>query len=97
MPDTDTIWNESTQLIPNTEESNGTPGNIDGKEINRSCSFIGSLAATAGGFSEHMSESMKRIGVLGSVSIAVNSLTGPAMLTLPATYQRSGFHLRYWL
>eukprot|EP00536_Pseudo-nitzschia_multiseries_P007076 jgi/Psemu1/194662/e_gw1.160.110.1 len=33
---------------------------------------------------------MKRIGLLGSVSIAVNSLTGPAMLTLPATYQRSG-------
>ena len=28
--------------------------------------------------------------MLGSMSIAVNSLTGPAMLTLPDTYQRSG-------
>ena len=30
------------------------------------------------------------IGVLGSLAIAVNSLTGPAMLSLPATFQRSG-------
>lgn len=34
--------------------------------------------------------SMKRIGYLGSWSIAVNSLTGPAMLCLPDTYQRAG-------
>jgi amino acid permease len=31
-----------------------------------------------------------KIGTLGSVSIAVNSLTGPAMLNLPATFARSG-------
>lgn len=31
------------------------------------------------------------IGMLGSVSIAVNALTGPAMLDLPATFQRSGW------
>jgi len=31
------------------------------------------------------------IGMLGSISIAVNSLTGPAMLNLPSLYQRSGF------
>jgi hypothetical protein len=30
------------------------------------------------------------IGWLGSISIAVNSLTGPAMLNLPATFQKSG-------
>lgn len=30
------------------------------------------------------------IGMLGSISIAVNSLTGPAMLNLPATFARSG-------
>jgi len=30
------------------------------------------------------------IGYLGSVSIAVNSLTGPAMLNLPDTFQRAG-------
>lgn len=33
---------------------------------------------------------MGRIGYLGSMSIAVNSLTGPAMLNLPDTFQRSG-------
>jgi hypothetical protein len=30
------------------------------------------------------------IGYLGSFSLAVNSLTGPAMLNLPDTFQRSG-------
>jgi amino acid permease len=30
------------------------------------------------------------IGYLGSMSIAVNSLTGPAMLNLPATFSKSG-------
>lgn len=33
---------------------------------------------------------MGRIGLLGSLSIACNSLTGPAMLNLPDLYQRSG-------
>jgi len=33
---------------------------------------------------------MGRIGYLGSMSIAANSLTGPAMLNLPDLYQRSG-------
>ena len=32
----------------------------------------------------------RTIGMLGGVAIAVNSLTGPAMLDLPATFQRSG-------
>lgn len=40
--------------------------------------------------SERVTDSMNRIGVLGSTAIAVNSLTGPAMLCLPDTYQRSG-------
>lgn len=31
------------------------------------------------------------IGMLGSLAIMINSLTGPAMLNLPATYQQSGF------
>jgi Tryptophan/tyrosine permease family len=30
------------------------------------------------------------IGMLGSISIAVNSITGPAMVNLPATFARSG-------
>ena len=33
---------------------------------------------------------MGRIGFLGSMAIASNSLTGPAMLNLPATFQRAG-------
>ena len=40
--------------------------------------------------SQSVREHIGKIGMLGSVSIAVNSLTGPAMLNLPATYQRSG-------
>lgn len=32
----------------------------------------------------------EKIGYWGSISIAVNSLTGPAMLSLPATFQRCG-------
>jgi amino acid permease len=31
------------------------------------------------------------IGIMGSISIAVNSITGPAMVDLPATFQRSGW------
>jgi hypothetical protein len=34
--------------------------------------------------------SVKAIGMLGSVAIAVNSLAGPAILQLPFTYQHSG-------
>lgn len=42
-------------------------------------------------FSEGWSRHIGSIGYLGSVSIAVNSLTGPAMLNLPDTFQRAGF------
>jgi hypothetical protein len=52
-------------------------------------SFEG-LRESAGCISESFSEHISRIGVLGSTAIAVNSLTGPAMLCLPDTYQRSG-------
>ena len=34
--------------------------------------------------------SLPTIGFLGSLSIAVNSITGPAMVNLPLTFQRSG-------
>jgi len=40
----------------------------------------------SGGWNRHIGS----IGYLGSVSIAVNSLTGPAMLNLPDTFQRAG-------
>ena len=41
-------------------------------------------------FSAALNQHVGKIGMLGSVSIAANSLTGPAMLNLPATFQRSG-------
>lgn len=41
-------------------------------------------------FSRSVREHIGKIGMLGSMSIAVNSLTGPAMLNLPSTYQQSG-------
>ena len=37
-----------------------------------------------------ISQHVATIGMLGSIAITVNSLTGPAMLDLPATFQRSG-------
>mmetsp|Transcript_10313 Transcript_10313/g.24584 ORF Transcript_10313/g.24584 Transcript_10313/m.24584 type:complete len:492 (+) Transcript_10313:311-1786(+) len=78
--------NETTQLIPLVDDGGGESKRAgSGKPMNRQTSYD-SIAS----FSEALSESMQRIGVLGSVAIAVNSLTGPAMLTLPATYQRSG-------
>ena len=36
-------------------------------------------------------DSSKTIGMIGSLSIAVNSLAGPAVLQLPFQYQQSGF------
>ena len=40
--------------------------------------------------SSSMKKHMGRIGLLGSMSLACNSLTGPAMLSLPNIYQRAG-------
>ena len=39
----------------------------------------------------HTQKKLGTIGMLGSVAIAVNSLTGPAMINLPYVYQSSGF------
>jgi len=82
--------NETSQLIVKTENDtdifdHGNPGRNLSSQYS-----IDSFRSSALSFTDLMSESMKRIGVLGSLSIAVNSLTGPAMLCLPATYQRSG-------
>lgn len=82
--------NETSQLIVKTENDtdifdHGNPG----RNLSSQYSFD-SFRSSALSFTDLMSESMKRIGVLGSLSIAVNSLIGPAMLSLPATYQRSG-------
>lgn len=50
----------------------------------------GRIRAISNRFTESIRAHTGSIGLLGSMSIAVNSLTGPAMLTLPATFQRSG-------
>ena len=39
---------------------------------------------------ESVRQHFGKIGMLGSMAIAVNSLTGPAMVNLPDTFQRSG-------
>eukprot|EP00529_Nitzschia_sp_RCC80_P013072 CAMPEP_0113515218 /NCGR_PEP_ID=MMETSP0014_2-20120614/40824_1 /TAXON_ID=2857 /ORGANISM="Nitzschia sp." /LENGTH=605 /DNA_ID=CAMNT_0000411765 /DNA_START=192 /DNA_END=2009 /DNA_ORIENTATION=+ /assembly_acc=CAM_ASM_000159 len=59
------------------------------KQTNYSQRITASFRRSAESFSEAMLE-LKRIGYLGSMAIAVNSLTGPAMLNLPDTYQRAG-------
>jgi len=78
------MTNETTQLI--------VQDNFDGESYGsvNSLSRFESFHASARSVTNSVSQSMKRIGILGSVAIAANSLTGPAMLCLPATYQRSG-------
>ncbi len=49
-------------------------------------SFLRSLSKMSSRVWEHVGQ----IGVLGSMSIAVNFLTGPAMLEIPAVFQKSG-------
>lgn len=73
--------NETTGLIVQTSN--------DADSIT-SLSPFESFRVSARNMTNSVSQSMKRIGILGSVAIAANSLTGPAMLCLPATYQRSG-------
>jgi hypothetical protein len=70
---------EKTPLTGGTEGGNGSVLAI--KE-----SFRESMRAVSVSMSQHIG----KIGFLGSMSIAVNSLTGPAMLNIPDTYQRAG-------
>jgi hypothetical protein len=64
----------------------GTDDGGNGSVLTMKASFRESVRA----LSESMSHHIGKIGFLGSMSIAVNSLTGPAMLNLPDTYQRAG-------
>ncbi|KAG7361659.1 hypothetical protein IV203_036760 [Nitzschia inconspicua] len=92
---------ERTPLIRNVGSTNDNNRTVDFSYTNGDESKISptgdgkksflhlSLQRSASTFSDAVS-SMRRIGYLGSMSIAVNSLTGPAMLALPDTYQRSG-------
>ena len=49
-----------------------------------------SIAHSARRVQTMIEEHTGSIGMLGSLSIAINNLTGPAMLSLPATFARSG-------
>ena len=82
--------NETTQLIVETKRYTDSCDNGNTSHVSASQHSFDSIRASVRIFSESVSRSVNRIGVLGSASIAVNSLTGPAMLCLPATYQRSG-------
>jgi len=72
--------NEKTPLVASSSASESKDSVVNGKPR---FSLSHSMSVFA---AEHMG----KIGMLGSMSIAVNSLTGPAMLSLPDQYQRSG-------
>jgi hypothetical protein len=89
-----TPLNETTPLFSNgNERSKETEHEVYDEESNNGFQMTGnfSLSRSINNFSQHLSKHIGRIGLLGSMSIAVNSLTGPAMLNLPDTYQRAGF------
>jgi hypothetical protein len=75
--------------INNTSKDDKIRSSATSTSFRKKFSFEG-LRESAGSISESFSEHISRIGFLGSTAIAVNSLTGPAMLCLPDTYQRSG-------
>ena len=85
-----TAINETTKLIVKVDSGGDISDNGGSSCALPSKNSFHSFRASAESFSDALSESMQRIGVLGSTSIAVNSLTGPAMLCLPDAYQRSG-------
>ena len=67
---------EATPLIQNTSTADGVTPNGTSK---RSSNFLRMSLSRSMSTLEEAVSSMKRIGYLGSMSIAVNSLTGPAM------------------
>lgn len=80
MTTTTTTNGESTPLVvtPSTNDATNTVsyGTDDATNATTTTTTVSSHASS--------------IGMWGSMAIAVNSLTGPAMLDLPATFQRSG-------
>lgn len=63
----------------------------DGNLLYESLDDKSGATATEAPSSPRVSGHHATIGMVGSVSIAANFLTGPAMLDLPATFQRSGW------
>jgi Tryptophan/tyrosine permease family len=74
--------NESTPLVAKASAQD------NGEDAPRPNKF--SLSHSMSALSDAVGQHLGRIGMLGSMSIAVNSLTGPAMLNLPDLYQRAG-------
>jgi len=81
---------ETTQLIVKPGDHGDVCNEHDGSSRLNFQNSFDCFGASIRIISVALSESMTGIDFLGSMAIAVNSLTGPAMLCLPATYQRSG-------
>jgi len=89
MPSNNSKSGESASLLPVSKANYGatptaTSDNAGGHSLRSSLRVLSTR------LSDLMDQHMGSIGYLGSLSIAVNSLTGPAMLNLPATFLRSG-------
>lgn len=76
---------ESTASSP----SPNAPKDIDHNDTELGCSKQKNGVQLSSAASS--SSSQKTIGMVGSISIAVNALAGPAILQLPFTYQAAGF------
>lgn len=83
------LVNEQTPLV---EAPTSTEVPSD-KLFSKTFSISGDLEASSPSAATQEEETKKAIGtvgLLGGIAIAANTLTGPAMLQLPATFQRSG-------
>lgn len=79
-------YNTLNNLSIGQDQTVLTPSSTDSED--EAASFPS--AYQHGRASGNLTKSPAGVGFLGSVSIALNTLTGPAMLQLPATFQRSG-------
>jgi len=86
---------ERVPLVISDEFNNGMEQGLPSAEIGQSSSSSNSVVGRGRqpflrNCSDTVNEHIGKIGYLGSMAIAVNSLTGPAMLNIPDTYQRAG-------
>jgi len=70
---------ETTPLRNGTKRNANNGGNTDYSGLENGTESLKEIMTSKG-----------NIGMLGSIAIMVNSLTGPAMLNLPSTFQKSG-------
>lgn len=81
---------EDTPLLPRHRQGEKHVNDVATSPNNLGRSMRNAIANSMTEFTVSIRQHMGRIGALGSLSIAVNSLTGPAMLNLPDTFHRSG-------